>query len=683
MKTVTILFTAILISMMSCTTKVDQKVSESDDFQFFIEQFADVKILRYPVLGFDQLPLDQKILIYYLSQAAIEGRDIMFDQNYRHNLAIRRTLEAIYENYTGDRETDDFKAFETYLKRVWFSNGIHHHYSAVKFEPGFDANYFSELLQDIDESLLPLQKNETKATLIATLTPVIFDPMVDAKRVNQTAGDDLIATSANNYWGAEITQHEAEAFYANMKDPNDPEPISYGLNSRLDKVNGQLVEKVWKVGGTYSEAIERIVFWLEKAKTVAENESQEKVISLLISYYQTGDLKTFDAYNIAWLADKDSRIDFINGFIETYGDPLGLKASWESVVNFKDIEATLRTEIISNNAQWFEDHSPVDPRFKKEEVKGVTAKVITAAMLGGDCYPATPIGINLPNADWIRKEHGSKSVTIENITYAYDQSSKGSGFMEEFAFSAEEIERAKKYGFLSGNLHTDMHECLGHGSGQLLPNVSGDELKAYGASIEESRADLFALYYMGDKKMIELGLLPDKEAFKSEYDQYIRNGLMTQLTRIKLGDDIEQAHMRNRQLIAKWVLEQGKSDNVIEKRVKDGKTFFVINDYKKLRALFGEMLTEIQRIKSEGDFAAAKHLVETYAVKIDQELHAEVLERYEKLKLAPYSGFVNPVYQVSTDSNGNINGVTLDYTEGYTEQMMRYSKQHSWLPTYN
>jgi len=679
MKHVSILLISITIFTMSCTSEKDANKTESTDFQFFVEQFADLKILRYPVLGFDDLNLKQKELLYYLSQAAIEGRDIMFDQNYKYNLAIRRTLEAIYEHYEGDRSSDQFKAFEVYLKRVWFSNGIHHHYSSDKFLPDFDEAYFGDLIVNIDDEKFPVSKNE----IIKVLLPIMFNPEIDAKRVNQSEGVDMIATSANNYWGNGITQAEAEDFYAKMKDPNDQEPVSYGLNSRLEKVDGKLVEKVWKVGGVYSEAIERIVFWLEKALSVAENEQQAKVISLLVDYYKTGDLKTFDAYNVAWLADQDSRIDFVNGFIETYGCPLGLKASWESLVNFKNIEASHRTEIISDNAQWFENNSPVDQRFKKETVKGVSAKVITAAMLGGDCYPATPIGINLPNADWIRKEHGSKSVTIENITYAYDEAGKGSGFLDEFAWSQEEIDRARKYGFQADNLHTDLHECLGHGSGQLLPGVAGDELKAYGAPIEESRADLFALYYMGDEKMVELGLLPDMEAHKAEYDNYIRNGLMTQLTRIKLGDNVEQAHMRNRQLIARWAYENGKADNVIEQKIRDGKTYFVINDYKKLRELFGRFLAEIQRVKSEGDFETAKSLIETYAVNIDYDLHNEVLNRYQKLNLAPYSGFINPVYVVTTNANGQITDIQLDYSEGYTEQMMRYSKQYSYLPVYN
>ena len=670
---------AILIITAGCNTQQKSSEEETNNFQFEVEKFADLRILRYQVPKFDELTLKQKELVYYLAQAAIEGRDIIFDQNYKYNLAIRHTLEALYKNFDGDRNSEDFKSLEVYLKRVWFSNGIHHHYSTDKFVPDFSADFFTGLISEIDPSKLPLPKEE----ILSKLVPVIFDPNIDSKRVNQAEGEDLIATSANHYWGDGVTQKEAEGFYGKMKDPNDPEPISYGLNSRLVKENGKLEEKIWKVGGTYSPAIEKIVGWLEKALTVAEDDNQKQVISLLIDYYNTGNLKTFDLYNVAWLADQNSLIDFINGFIETYGDPLGLKASWESVVNFKNVEATQRTEIISANAQWFEDHSPVDPRFRKEKVKGITAKVITAAMLGGDCYPATPIGINLPNADWIRKEHGSKSVTLENITYSYDQASLGNGFLEEFTYTQEEIDREKEYGFQADNLHTDLHECLGHGSGQLLPGVAGDELKAYGATIEEARADLFALYYMADDKIVELGILPNNEAYKAQYDSYIRNGLMTQLTRINLGNNIEESHMRNRQLIAKWVFEKGKADNVIERKERDGKTFFEINDYEKLRTLFGELLAEIQRVKSEGDFEGAKNLVETYGVKVDYDLHREVLERYKKLNLAPYSGFVNPKYIVSWDNDGNITDITLDYTEGYAEQMMRYSKEHSWLPTYN
>ncbi|MFA9391959.1 MAG: dihydrofolate reductase [Prolixibacteraceae bacterium] len=679
MKTVSLFSLVIIFTMMSCTTPAPKEEAKSDDFQYFLEQFADLKIMRYPVFGFEELSLQQKELLYYLSQAAIEGRDILFDQNCKYNMPIRRTLEAIYLNYTGDKTSDEYLTFEVYLKRVWFSNGIHHHYSTDKIAPGFTPEYFKTLLAGIDATLLPLKQGESKEELIAKLIPEIFDPSIDAKRVNQADGQDLVATSANNYWGDNVSQNEAEAFYDAMKIPGDSEPVSYGLNSRVEKENGKLVEHVWKIGGEYSAAIEKIVFWLEKAETVAENDQQQQVISFLIDFYKTGDLKTFDEYSIAWLADQNSRIDFVNGFIETYGDPLGYKASWESIVNFKNIEATKRTEIISSNAQWFEDHSPVDPKFRKETVKGVSAKVITAAMLGGDCYPSTPIGVNLPNADWIRKEHGSKSVTIENITYAYDKAAEGNGFLEEFCFSEEEMANERKYGFQADNLHTDLHECLGHGSGQLMPGVSGAELKAYGSTIEEARADLFALYYMGDSKSVELGLLPDGKAFKAAYDGYIRNGLITQLTRIQPGNNIEESHMRNRQLIAMWVYEKGKADNVIEYKKKADKTFVVVNDYPKLQMLFGQLLAEIQRIKSEGDFEAGRQLVEDYGVKVDQALLTEVLARYKKLNLAPYGGFVNPRYVVEKDAAGNITDVSLDYTEGYTEQMLRYAKEHSWL----
>jgi dipeptidyl-peptidase-3 len=653
--------------MMSCKTTPSKEESKKENFQYLIEQFADLKIMRYPVMGFEELSLKEKELLYYLSQAAVEGRDIIFDQNYNYNIAVRRTLEAIYESYSGDRSTPDFKAYEVYLKRVWFSNGIHHHYSTDKINPGFSTEYFKTLLADVDAIKLPLAAGESKEAFIVKIEPIIFDMSVDFKRVNQADGQDLIATSAASYYGEGISQPEVEAFYEKMKLPGEAEPISYGLNSTLVKEDGKLVEKVWRVGGKYSAAIEKIIFWLEKALTVTENEQQKTVISYLIDYYKTGDLKTFDNYNIAWLADQDSRIDFVNGFIETYGDPLGIKASWESVVNFKNIEATKRTQIISANAQWFEDHSPVDPKFRKEKVKGVSAKVINAAMLGGDCYPATPIGINLPNADWIRKEHGSKSVTIENITYAYDKAAEGNGFLEEFCYSEEEVTNDKKYGFQADNLHTDLHECLGHGSGQLMPSVTGGELKAYGSTIEEARADLFALYYMGHEKMVELGLLPNEEAYKAAYSDYIRNGLITQLTRIEPGKEIEESHMRNRQLIAMWAFQKGKSDNVIEFKNKEGKTYIVVNDFEKLQSLFGKLLAEIQRIKSEGDFEAGRNLVEDYAVKVDHELHTEVLDRFKKLNLAPYGGFVNPVYKAETDASGKITNITLDYTEGYTE----------------
>ena len=664
--------------MFTACNNAKHDVKNDNSFAYNVERFADVNILRFRVNGFESLTLQQKELVYYLSQAAIEGRDIIFDQNYKYNLAIRKVLEEIYTTFEGDRETDNFKQLEIYLKRVWFSNGIHHHYSMDKFEPGFDRDFFELQLATIDDKSLPLADGETREEFASKICELIFNPAVDAKRVNQKDGDDLIVTSANNYYQRGITENEVLGFYGAMADTADKQPVSYGLNSTLVKEDGVLKEEVWKVGGKYSAAIEKIVFWLGKAMDVAENEQQKKVISLLVKYYKTGDLKVFDQYNIEWLSDIGSRIDFVNGFIETYGDPLGFKASWESVVNFKDVEATKRTETISSNAQWFEDNSPVDKEFKKKEVKGVSAKVIVAAMLGGDCYPATPLGINLPNADWIRKEFGSKSVTIENIAQAYDGASRGNGFLEEFAWDKEEIERARKYSFLTSNLHTDLHECLGHGSGQLLEGVSGNELKAYGAVIEEARADLFGLYYVGDKKMVSLGLLPDKEAYKAQYDQYMRNGLMTQLTRIKLGDNIEQTHMRNRQLVTRWVLEKGVAENVVEEKVRDGKTYYVINDYKKLRQLFGQLLSEIQRIKSTGDFAAAQQLVENYAVKINPELHAQVLDRFAKLNLSPYSGFVNPVYEPVIE-DGKIVDVKISYTQGYAAQMLEYSKNNSWL----
>ncbi len=665
--------------LYSCGGGTTQKqVTETQKINYMVDKFADLQILRYEVSEFDQLPLQQKTLLYYLSQSAIEGRDILFDQNCRYNLAIRRTLEAIYENYKGDRNSDDWKQFEVYLKRVWFSNGIHHHYGEEKFLPGFPQAFFAEAFKATDAKKLPLKNGQTAEQLLAELTPVIFDPAVLAKKVNQAHGEDLLLTSANNYYLG-VTQAEAETFYGKMKVPGDEHPVSYGLNSRLVKENGQLAEQVWKVGGMYSPAIEKIVFWLEKAAFVAENEKQKAVIDKLISYYRTGSLKEYDEYSILWVEDLASRIDFVNGFTETYGDPLGLKASWESIINFKNLEASKRTEIISSNAQWFEDHSPVDKRFKKEQVKGVTAKVITAAMLGGDCYPATPIGVNLPNSNWIRREHGSKSVTIENITEAYDKSSQGNGFAEEFYWSETERELVRKYGFLTDNLHTDLHECLGHGSGKMLPGINDDALKAYGSTNEETRADLFGLYYIADPKLVELGLLPNMDAYKAEYYKFMCNGLMTQLTRIEPDKQIEESHMRNRALIARWVYEKGQAGKVIEMNQRDGKTFVVINDYTKLRDLFGQLLAEIQRIKSEGDYNTAKNLVETYAVKVDPKLHGEILERYKKLNIAPYKGFVNPVYKLVTDAKGNITDVTLDYTEGYAEQMMRYGKEHSWL----
>lgn len=669
----------------SCSTQEGKEgaVTEKETFDYHVDKFADLEILRYQVPGFESLTLKQKELIYYLSQAALEGRDILYDQNNKYNLAIRRTLETIYLYYAESRNTDDFQNMMVYLKRVWFSNGIHHHYATDKFEPKFSQTFFEKAVRSVPANKLPIESFDNSVEkLLKAISPVIFDEKLYAKRVNQAEGEDLIKSSANNYYEG-VTEKEVDAFYDKMRDPNDSTPLSYGLNSKLMKENGKIVEKTWKIDGMYTAAIEKIVGWLEKASQVAENDEQRNVINSLIDYYETGDLLTFDEYSILWVEDTESRIDFVNGFIETYGDPLGIKASWESVVNFKNLEATQRTITISENAQWFEDHSPVDPRFKKDSVNGVTAKVITAAMLGGDCHPATPIGINLPNANWIRQMHGSKSVTLENITEAYDKAAQGNGFNEEFVWNDEERERIKKYGYQSDNLHTDLHECLGHGSGQLLPGVSQDALRAYGATIEEARADLFGLYYAADPKMVELGLLPNMEAYKAEYYKYMMNGLLTQLTRIEIGNDIEEAHMRNRQLIARWVYEQGQKENVVELKKRDGKTFVVINDYEGMRALIGKLLAEVQRIKSEGDFEGAKKLVENYGVKVDKAIHEEIKERYAKLNIAPYKGFVNPVYKPVYDKDGKITDIEVKYDESFVEQMIRYSRQYSSLPTLN
>ena len=656
--------------------------AEADKFDYTVEQFADLQILRYRVPGFENLSLQQKELVYYLTEAALQGRDILFDQNGKYNLCIRRTLEAVYTGYKGDKNTPDFKAMEVYLKRVWFSNGIHHHYGSEKFVPGFAPEFFKEAMLSVDASTLPLAEGQTVEQLCDELFPVIFDPAVMPKRVNQAAGEDLVLTSACNYYDG-VTQKEAEDFYNAMKDPKDETPVSYGLNSRLVKENGKIQEKIWKVGGLYGQAIDKIVYWLKKAEGVAENPEQKAVIAELIKFYETGDLKTFDEYAILWVKDLNSLVDFVNGFTESYGDPLGMKASWESLVNFKDMEATHRTEIISGNAQWFEDHSPVDKQFKKDEVKGVSAKVITAAILAGDLYPATAIGINLPNSNWIRSHHGSKSVTIGNITDAYNKAAHGNGFNEEFVYSDAELQLIDKYADLTGELHTDLHECLGHGSGKLLPGVDPDALKAYGSTIEEARADLFGLYYVADPKLVELGLTPNEDAYKAEYYTYLMNGLMTQLVRIEPGNNVEEAHMHNRQLIARWVFEKGAAGKVVELVKKDGKTYVVVNDYEKLRELFGELLSEIQRIKSTGDYQGAHDLVENYAVKVDPALHAEVLERYKKLNLAPYKGFVNPKYEAVVDAAGKITDVKVTYDEGYAEQMLRYSKNYSNLPSIN
>lgn len=646
-------------------------MAQDNNFNYIVDRFADIEVLRYKVPEFEKLSLQQKKLIYFLSEAAIMGRDILTDQNCKYNLEIRTLLENIYLNYTGDRETADFKAFEKYLKQVWFANGVHHHYSCDKFIPEFSQAFLSDQV-----TLLPADKQPEN---IDVLAKVIFDPTYMAKRVNQAEGMDLITTSACNYYD-NITQAEVDSFYVSIKDPNDKTPISYGLNSRLVKVNDStIVEQVYKVGGMYSEAITPIVDRLTEAAKYAENDAQRKVIESLISYYKTGDLRIFDEYSILWVNDTNSQVDFINGFIESYGDPLGMKGAWESIVNFKNIEASRRTEIISDNAQWFEDNSPIDPRFRKEEVKGVSAKVITAAILAGDAYPATPIGINLPNANWIRAAHGSKSVTIENITQAYDEASHGNGFNEEFVIDEPTRQLMNKYLFITDNLHTDLHECLGHGSGKLLPGVDPDALKAHGSTLEETRADLFALYYLADKKLVKLGLLDSPEAYKAEYYKYILNGMMTQLMRIEPGKDVEEAHMRNRKLIAEWAYEMGKKDNVIELVKKDGKTYIKINDYDKLREIFGKQLFEIQRIKSEGDYEAGRALVEKYAVKVDPQLHKEVLDRYSTLNIAPYRGFVNPIYSLVKNDKGEIIDVKITYGEGYIDQMLRYSRDYSPL----
>lgn len=664
---------------MNNTIKANNNLSDSkaDTFQYFVEKFADIKILRYQVFGFDTLSLKQKELIYYLSKAANCGRDILFDQNGKFNLTIRQTLENIYLTYTGNRNTPEFSEFTIYLKRVWFSNGIYHHYSTEKFLPSFSKQYFAQLINQSDKTKFPISNNEPLSVFITRIEPIMFDPTVLPKRVWQDPSKDLITNSACNYYEG-VTENEVVEFYKAKKDLNNPTPLSVGLNTKLVKENGKLVEKVWFVKGMYGKAIEQIVFWLQKAVTVAENNKQQQVIEKLIAYYKTGNLQTWDEYNIAWVEDLHSHIDFVNGFIEVYGDPMGIKGSWESIVNFKNIEATERTLKLSNNAQWFEDNSPVDARFKKDTVKGVSAKVITVAQLGGDCYPATPIGINLPNADWIRRDHGSKSVTIENITYAYDQAAQKTGMLEEFATNQWEIDIIRKYSFIAGNLHTDLHECLGHGSGKMLPGVTSEMLKNYHSTLEETRADLFALYYMMDNKMLELGLLPSLDAAKAEYITYMRNGLMTQLVRIEPGKNLEESHMRNRQLIAKWCFEMGKPQNVIEFVKQNNKTYLRINDFNKLHQLIGTLLAQVQRIKSEGDYEAGKKLVEQYGVIIDPTLHTEVLERYKKLNLAPYSGFINPMYK-AIEQNGVITNIEVEYPSDFAQQMLYYSSHFSFL----
>ena len=641
------------------------------------ERFADIQLLRYRLNGFEQLSLFQKILVYYLSKATLYGRDITFDQFGRYNLRIRKMLEVIYTDLTIPHDTTDFAALETYLKRVWFSNGIYHHYGCEKFKPGFSEQYLHQVLHQVDASRLPLRDGETLEQFCHELFPVIFDENVLPKRVNKADGEDLLQTSACHFY-EDVTQQEAEDFYARMKeaDKTNPAPLSYGLNSTLVKKGGVVYEEVWSASGKYANAIRHIVYWLKKASEVAENERQQHVIQLLIAYYETGDLKLFNDYCIEWVGEHDGRIDFVNGFIEVYGDPLGMKGSWEGIVEYKDLEATKRTQTISRNAQWFEDHSPVDARFRKAKVKGVVANAICAAMLGGDEYPSTAIGINLPNADWIRAEHGSKSITISNITDAYNKAAHGNGFKEEFVIDESTLKLIERYGDVCDDLHTDLHECLGHGSGQLLPGTDPDALKAYGNTIEEARADLFGLYYIADEKLVELGLVPDQDAYQSQYYTYIMNGLMTQLIRIQPGHQIEEAHMRNRALIAHWCYQQG---DVIQLVKRDGKTYVQISDYPQLRQLFARLLAEIQRIKSEGDFEAARQLVEQYAVKVDADLHEEVLARYRKLNLAPYKGFINPVMQPVFDDQGAICDIQLNYSESYAHQMLRYSSEYATL----
>ena len=647
------------------------------DFNYNVERFADIEVLRYEVPGFDNLSLRQKTMVYYLAEAAHMGRDIIWDQHGKHNLQLRQLLEAIYLNYDGDKTSADYLAFETYLKQVWFGNGIHHHYSTEKFVPAFSQDFFVAQVNALPQAQLPLLDGQSKAQMMDVLVPVIYDPTVMAKGVNQDA-EDVITSSANNLYEG-VTQAEVEAYFAALKDPNDKTPISYGLNSKLVKRDGKIVEEHYHLNGLYGEAIAKIIYWLTKAKDVAENDAQRNYITTLIDYYTTGDLRKFDEYSIAWTQDLDSEVDFVNGFIESYGDPLGMTGAWESYVNFKNVEASHRTQLISDNAQWFEDRSPVDARFRKPVVKGVSAKVITAATIAGDAFPATAIGINLPNANWIRAEHGSKSVTIENITEAYAMASVGNGFNEEFVIDEKTRQHLDKYLYITDMLHTDLHECLGHGSGQLLPGVDPDAMKEHGSTLEETRADLYALYFLADPKLVELGILDNPEAYKAEYYKFIMNGLMTQLNRIELGKNIEEAHMRDRQLIAKWILEHGKKSKAVQLIKRKGKTYLKINDYQKVRELVGQLLSEVQRIKSEGDYEACCKLVNDYAVKVDPELHAEILERYSKLNMPPYRGFVNPRFVPTYDEKGNIIDVKVDYTEGYAEQMLRLSRDYSPL----
>lgn len=685
MKTFPKLFTHLFMIIMTLNgcKEVKQPVPVvKDDFNYFVEQFDDIRVLKFKLPGFEALSLQQKEYVYYLSQATLAGRDILWDQNFRYNLKIRKTIEAILDNYSGEKESDEYKAFLAYAKKVFFANGIHHHYSSDKFKPGFSESFFTGLINGAEKEKLPLAKGETIGHLISELTPVMFDEKLFARKVEQKAGSDMVAESASNFYEG-VTQKEVESFYAGKTIASDLHPVSLGLNSKVVKVNGQVTEEVYKSGGKYGAAIDNIIQWLEKAITVAETDIQKNELKVLIEYYKTGDLKKWDEYNVIWARNSDPMVDYINGFIETYEDPLGMKATWEAIVDYTDLEATKRTKIITTNAQWFEDNSPIQPQYRKEKVTGVAAKVINIAMLGGDCYPASPLGINLPNADWIRKEVGSKSVTLANITNAYDVASQGNGFLEEFAVDQAEVDRIKKYGTISDALHTDLHECVGHASGKLAEGTDPNALKNYSSPLEEARADLFALYYMMDKKITELDLLPNEEAAKASYDAYLRNGLITQIVRIKPGKDIEQAHMRCRSAISHWVYENGNAENVVEFIMRNGKTYVRINDYTKLRTLFGELLKEIQRIKSEGDFEAGKKIIEGFGVKIDPQLHTEIIDRYTKLNLAPYTGFVNPYLFPAYDANGKITDVIVEYTDDYLGQMMYYGKNYSFLQAKN
>ena len=682
-KIIVIGFLSTVTLLTGCKSDKEDLMEKENGFKYSTEKFADLEILRYQVPGFEELSLKQKEMLYYLYEAALAGKDIFYDQNYKYNLKIRRTLEAIVDSYKGDKGTDEFEKFMVYTKRVWFSNGIHHHYSTIKFTPKCTKEYFAELVKNSNSSKFPVNEGETVDDLVSFLTPLIFDPNVDSKRVNLDSNGDLIKTSANNYYDNNLTQKEVEAYYKKVENKSDPSPIWYGLNSRLVNENGKIVEKVWKVGGIYSPAIEKIVYWLEKAVTVAENESQRKTLEKLVEYYKTGNLETWDEYNILWVQDTASRIDNVNGFVEVYGDPLGHKGAFESVVSIKDLDATKRIDAIGKQAQWFEDNSPIMNEHKKKNVVGISAKVITVVVETGDASPSTPVGINLPNANWIRKEHGSKSVTLGNISDSYEKASSEEA-LKEFCYSDEELRLAKEYGPLASNLHTDLHEVIGHASGQINSGIGTPKqtLKNYASAIEEARADLVALYYAIDQKLVDIGVMPTIDVGKAEYNSYLRNGLMLQLKRLQPGENIEEPHMRNRQAISKWVYEKGKAENIIEKKIKDGKTYFVINDYSKLRNLFGQLLREMQRITSEGDFKAAQNFIETYGVKVDQDLNKEVLSRYERLDVAPYKGFINPKL-IPVYENGKIADVKIEYPEDFTEQMMDYAKNHSFLPTNN